>query len=277
VTFSLRAYTLAISLLFPLAAALLVSRGKQRRTQESTLQSSGWLTRKILVDFALLVGAWVVAWIPELVALALSRGHGAHAYAPEVLSLLLAHLLRGVLFISVAMLAAAVTSGAAAAGALTLAFTLASWALDLAAQAQDGPLQLLAELAPEGMLRAFERGDIRLNVIAVLLVTALSNLAVTVVWMHPRLERERRWAVTLALLVVTTALTALAGDIHTTWNVSKDRPRSGQLQGLSRPFRRLGLRDESGVRVIGHFAAQHRDGMIDDGIERRERVLHSSW
>ena len=220
------AYAVAISLLFPFAAIRLVSSEKETGGLDLLLQSRHSLTKQIVVKFAVLLGAWIVAWIPGLVALALWRGYGGHLHAPETMSVLLGHVLRAALVVSVAVLASSVTEGAAAAAVLTLAFTLASWALDFVAQVQGGLMQQIADLAPQGMLRAFERGEIRLDVIAVLVVTVASNLAVAIVWMHPGRQRGVRWAATVVLLIVTTGLTAVAGDMRASWDVSEDRRSS---------------------------------------------------
>jgi ABC-2 type transport system permease protein len=220
------AYAMAISLLFPFAAIRLVSAEKESGGLDLMLQSRHSLTKQIVVKFVVLLGAWVVAWLPGLAALALWRGYGGHLYAPETLSVLLGHLLRAALVVSVAILAAAVSDGAAAAAVLTLAFTLTSWALDFVAQVQGGLVQQIADLAPEGMLRAFERGEVRLDVIAVMLVTVASNLAVAIVWLHPGRERATRWAATVVLLIATTALTPLAGAMRASWDVSEDRRSS---------------------------------------------------
>jgi hypothetical protein len=245
------AYALAISLLFPFVAIRLISAEKDSGALSLMLQSRHSLAKQCAVKFAVLMGAWVAAWIPGLVALALWRARGGHLYPPEVLSVLLGHLLRAALVISVALLACAVTDGAAAAAVLTLAFTLASWALEFVGQVQGGLAQQVAELAPEGMLRAFERGEIRLDVLAVMLVTVLSNLAVTVVWLHPGRERGTRWAMTLVLLIVTTALTPLAGELRASRDVSEDRRNS-----FSVPDERALARIRQPVRVEVNLAPE---------------------
>ena len=237
------AYVLAVSLLLPFAAVRLVSAEKESGALDRMLRSPHSLTTQMLVKFAVLVAAWIVAWLPGVAALGIWRADGGHLYAPEVLSVLAGHLWRGALVISVALLAAAVTEGAAAAVALTLAFTLASWALEFVARMQGGLAQQIAELAPEGMLRAFERGEVRLDVIAVMLVTVASNLTAAVVWLPPNRDRGQRWAATLVILVVTSALTALGGDLRTSWDVSEDRRNSfaaadeRALRAIAQPVR----------------------------------------
>lgn len=237
------AYVLALSLLFPFAAIRLVSAEKENGALSLLIQSRHTLTTQMLVKFAVLMAAWMLAWIPGLVALGLWGAGGGHLYAPEVLSVLAGHLLRGALVISIAVLAAAVMENAAAAAVLALAFTLASWALEFVAQVQGGLMQQLADLAPEGMLRTFERGEVRLDVIGIMVVTVASNLAVAIVWLHQGRERGLRWAVTLAILVATAVLSPLASASPRSWDVSEDRRNSFSradehaLRSINEPLR----------------------------------------
>lgn len=237
------AYVLAVSLIFPFAAIRLVSGEKENGALSLLLQSRPTLTTQVLVKFAVLMAVWVASWIPGLVALGLWRANGGHLYAPEVASVLTGHLLRGALVVSIAMLAAAVMENASAAAMLALAFVLASWALELVAQMQGGLAQQVAELAPEGMLRAFGRGEVRLDVIGIIVVTVASNLAVAVLWLHPGRERGFRWAVTFVILLVTSALTPLASEMRKSWDVSEDRRNSFSvaderaLRSITQPVR----------------------------------------
>jgi len=60
----------------------------------------------------------------------------------------------------------------------------------------------------------------------VLLVTVVSNLAAAVVWLHPGRSRGTRWAATLVILVLTSALTPMVSGLRTSWDVSEDRRNS---------------------------------------------------
>ena len=258
------AYVLALSLLFPFAAIRLVSAEKESGALDLLLQTRHSLTKQVVYKFLVLVGAWVLAWIPGLVALGMWRGAGGHLAGAEVTSVLAGHLLRGALVISIALLAAAVTESAAAAAVLALAFTLASWALEFVAQVQGGMAQTVAELAPEGMLRAFERGEVRADVIGVLVVTVVSNLAAAIVWLPPGRQRATRWSATLVILLVTSALTAVAGDLRSSWDVSEDRRSS-----FSRADEAALARVRTPVRVEVNLAPE--DPRLAD-LERE--VLH---
>ena len=55
---------------------------------------------------------------------------GGHLYAPETSTVLLGHLLRGVLTIGIASAAAALSASAASAAIVALTITLGTWALD---------------------------------------------------------------------------------------------------------------------------------------------------
>jgi hypothetical protein len=220
------AYALAASLLFPFVAIRSLSAEKESGALMLLLQTRFGLTRQVVTKFVVLLGAWVVAWIPGLVALALWRSRGGHLFAPEVSSVLRGHLLRGALVISVALVASAVTESAAAAAVLALAFTLGSWALEFVAQVQGGLARQIADLGPEGMLRAFERGEIRADVIATLMVSVAGNLAAAIVWLHPGWQLSRRWAATALIAIATMGLTGVTADFRASRDVSEDRRNS---------------------------------------------------
>src|SRR5205807_2118132 len=114
-----------------------------------------------------LVIAWIVSLIPFAIAIALWQGYGGHLFAPETLNVLAGYTLRFVLTASIAMAAAAVMPGAANAAVVVLAFTIGTWALDFIATGRGGVVQKLAAYTPAAVLRSFERGLLRIDVVLV--------------------------------------------------------------------------------------------------------------
>jgi hypothetical protein len=220
------AYAIAASLLFPFVAIRSVSDEKESGALDLMLQSHTALAKQALVKLGVLLAVWVLAWIPGLVALALWKAKGGHLDGGEVLSVLSGHLARGALVISVAMLAAAVADSAAAAAVLALAFTLGAWALEFVAQVQGGGAQRLADLGPEGMLHAFERGEVRLAVIGVMLAAVAMNAALGVVWLHPGRRRRDCWLATIAIAAAGALFMTGAARLRASRDVSEDRRNS---------------------------------------------------
>ena len=220
------AYAIAGILLFPFVAIRLISSEKQSGSLKLLLQSPPSLGTMVVVKLVVLIGAWIVAWIPGFAALGLWRWYGGHLGAPEVASVLLGHLLRATFICSLAIAAAALTDNAATAAVVTLAITLGTWALDFIAQVRGGFALTLDAFTPESALRTFETGEIRLAIVLVTLALSTGALLLAVIWLHP--GRRRRLQVgTTALVMVATAVAAWgAAQPRLSWDVSEDRRNS---------------------------------------------------
>ena len=121
------------------------------------LQSPARPGAMLLAKGLTLLAGWLLAWLPGLVALVLWKLYGGTLYAPELLNLLLGHLLRLVLAAGVAVAAAAIANGAASAAIATLGFTVGTWALEFIAAGRGGRLQKVASYTPTSALRLSSR------------------------------------------------------------------------------------------------------------------------
>jgi hypothetical protein len=180
----------------------------------------------LVVKLLVLVLAWLVAWVPGLIALGLWHLYGGHLFTLELSGVLLGHFLRATLICSIAIAAASFTDNAATAAVVTLAVTLGTWALDFIAQVRGGMAQTLDAYTPESALRTFETGEIRVAIVLVTLVLSLGFLALAMVWLHP--GRRRRTGVVASALVVAvmSVLVWLGAQPRTSWDVSEDRRNS---------------------------------------------------
>ncbi|HEY7235900.1 MAG TPA: ABC transporter permease subunit [Gemmatimonadaceae bacterium] len=220
------AYAIAGILLFPFVAIRLVSSEKQSGALKLLLQAPVSLGTMLFVKLFVLVAAWVLAWTPGLVALALWSGYGGHLAAPEVLGVLLGHFLRVTLVCSLAIAAASFTDNAATAAVVTLAITLGTWALDFIAQVRGGLALTLDAYTPESALRTFETGEIRLAIVLVTLVITAAALLLAVVWLHPGRRGRARVAWTMAAVAGAALLIWAAARPRESWDVSEDRRNS---------------------------------------------------
>jgi ABC-2 type transport system permease protein len=220
------AYAIAAMLLFPFVAIRAVSSEKESGALALLVQSRVGLGKMIGVKFAVLVAAWVVAWIPGVVALAMWRASGGHLSLPEVATVLVGHALRGCLVTALAFAAAAVTDGAASAAVLTLAVTLGTWALDFIAQVRGGTAMALARFTPDSAIRVFEHGELRLDLVLATLALVASLLAVAVVWLRPARAVRARLGWTGAVIAAAAVVCAGAATIGTSWDLSEDRRSS---------------------------------------------------
>ncbi len=220
------AYALAAALLFPFVVIRLVSAEKESGALLLLLQARTSAGAQLAVKAATLLAAWMLLWTPGLIALLLWRSYGGHVGGAETATLLLGHLLRGLLVVAVAACAAAATESAASAAVVALAFTLGMWALDFAAQVNGGVLQTVAQFTPDSALRAFERGELRLDVSAVIVVAAAALLALAAVWLHPGRRRATRWRAAAIVLAALAIVLPVAARRHASWDLSEDRRNS---------------------------------------------------
>jgi hypothetical protein len=220
------AYAIAVTLLFPFVAIRLVSSEKQSGSLKLLLQSRASLGTMLCVKLLVVVGAWLLAWLPGLAALALWRAYGGHLAAAELSAVLLGHLLRATLTCAFAIAAASLTDNAATAAVVTLALTLGSWALDFIAQVRGGIALALDAYTPESALRIFESGEIRLAIILVTLLLAAAAIAIALVWLHPGRTWRARATGTIGIVAVAVLATWLAARLRGSWDVSEDRRNS---------------------------------------------------
>jgi ABC-type transport system involved in multi-copper enzyme maturation permease subunit len=220
------AYAIAGILLFPFVAIRLVSSEKQSGALKLLLQTPSSLGTTLVIKVLLLVGAWIVAWTPGLIALALWRWYGGHLAAPEVGSVLLGHLLRAILICSLAIAAASATDNAATAAVVTLAVTLGTWALDFIAQVRGGVALVLDAYTPESALRTFETGEIRLAIVLVTLALALGALGLAALWLHPGRRRRTQIGGSVAVVVATVIAAWATAQPRMSWDLSEDRRNS---------------------------------------------------
>lgn len=220
------AYDLAATLLFPFVAIRMISAEKESGALKLLLQLPGSLLTKLAVKSFVLLCAWVIAWLPGVMAIVLWRSYGGHLYAPETLNLLLGHLLRGLLSGAFALTFAAVTDSAASAAIVTLAFTVGTWALDFIAAGRGGLIQQLATYTPTAALRSFEQGLLRLNVLVVMLLLSCAAVGVAAIWLDTGRAFRSRLLRSLLLLVIAAGLIWGAAHVRRSWDVSENRRNS---------------------------------------------------
>jgi hypothetical protein len=220
------AYDLAVTLLFPFVAIRLISQEKASGAWKLMLQSPAGLGAMLFAKGLTLLAGWFLAWTPGLLALLLWKQYGGALYAPEVLNLLVGHLLRVVLSAGVAVAAAAIATGAASAAIATLGFTVGTWALDFIAVGRGGWLQKLASYTPASALRVFEQGQFRSSTVAVTLTLGIAGFALAGIWLAEG-RRLRTRLVRSAGLAILLAVTVWGGSLlRSTWDVSENRRNS---------------------------------------------------
>ncbi len=219
-------YDLAVTLLFPFVAIRLISAEKENGALKLMLQAPAGLPVMLAAKGVALLGAWLLAWIPGFAGLLLWKIYGGSLYAPEVLNLLLGHLLRVILSSGVAVAAAAIAKSSASAAIATLGFTVGTWALDFIAAGRGGVLQKLAAYTPTAALRSFEQGQLGISTVMVSLILGIGGFAIAGVWLPGRYD-WRAHVIRSAAAGIAIALALWGGSLlRATWDMSENRRNS---------------------------------------------------
>jgi ABC-type transport system involved in multi-copper enzyme maturation permease subunit len=240
---TLGVYDLAATLLFPFVVIRLVAADKETGALALMLQAPVPFRSTIVAKGIALVIAWLAAGIAGIAALMLWRTMGGHLYAPETGTVLLGHILRGILTIGISAAAGALAASAASAAIIALTVTLGTWALDYIAAARGGAIASVAAYTPSAALRVFEHGELRVATVLVLLTLGTGGLAVASVWLQQGRPVSRRAAGVAAVMVISAILCVLFTNIRTSRDVSEDRrnsfPRADEaaLRAIDKPLR----------------------------------------
>ena len=220
------AYDLAIMLLFPFVAIRLVATEKSSGALKLMLQWPFSMRAQLASKCVALLVAWIVSLLPLCIALVMWLAYGGHLDTRETLNLIAGYTLRFILTASVAVAAAAVMPGAANAAVVVLGLTIGTWVLDFLATGRGGIIQRLASFTPTATLRTFERGLLRVDVVAILLL--LSLLFFTIAGIALRLGSPMRTRIlrsAFAFLVILVFI-AVAAQLHTSFDLSENRRNS---------------------------------------------------
>ena len=218
------AYAFAAALLLPFVAVRLVSPEKHSGALKLLLQARVSLGAMLCVKLLVLLLAWVVAWIPGMIALALWHLYGGQLAVPALAGAALGDVLWATLVCSTAIAAASFTDNAATAAIVTLAGTIGTWLLDFVARRQGGMAQMLDAFTPESALRALQNGEIRLAIVLAALVLSIGFLVLAAVWLHPGRRRRTPVIATAVILAATSMLLWLGAQTSTSWDMTKDYP-----------------------------------------------------
>jgi len=218
---SLGAYELAIMLLFPFVAIRTISAERTSGALKLILQWPVSRSAHVLSKLSALFVAWLLSLIAFGMAMGLWCLYGGHLDGGEVANVLLGYTLRFVFTAAIAMCAAALVPGAANAAVVVLAFTIGTWALDFLATGRGGIWQTLASYTPAAALRSFERGLLRVDVIAVMLIITIVALYVTARF----LNLGSIVAAAIAVIIGAAAIVA-ASNVNLSADLSEDRRNS---------------------------------------------------
>ena len=223
-TFS--AYEIAASFLLPFVAIRAVAGDRQSGALKLELQQG---MRPIFMMGAkgLVLGvAWLVAGFPIVIAGALWIAYGGSLYPPELMSLLVGHLLNAGIVIALAVAAASLAEHPSTAAILVLTFTVGTWVLSFVAAFQGGIWEQIASYTPSEMLQAFRRGLIRLDLIIAGSIFISAGFVLAAIWMRLGVPLRRKTADSIAALTVSAIFLIGASFVRPSWDVSENQRNS---------------------------------------------------
>jgi len=157
-------YDLAVTLLFSLRCHPLGLTGEGNGRPETCAAISAEPGTTLAAKGLIRCLGWFIAWLPGLVAIGLLHLYGGHLYAPEVLNLLLGHLLRLLLSCGIAVAACGAHGERCQRCHRNPCLHSGTWALEFVGH-RSGRIcwQQIAAYTPTAALRSFEQGLFRLN------------------------------------------------------------------------------------------------------------------
>lgn len=223
-TFS--ACELAAVFLLPFVAIGLVAGDRQSGALKLELQQNMGAALRIAVKAMVLLAGWTIAMLPPLSAIILWKSYGGSAYAPELFTLTLGHVLNAGLTISLAAAMASFTEHHATAAILTLGVTVGTWILSFFGSIQGGLWERAAGYTPAAMVAQFQRGLMRLDVVLIALVLASTGLGLAAVWMRLGLSVRRRSCESLGIALVAAGVIFACTFATPSWDTSENRGNS---------------------------------------------------
>ncbi|HKW95582.1 MAG TPA: ABC transporter permease subunit [Methylomirabilota bacterium] len=220
------AFYVAVTLLFPFVAIRSLGAEKQNGGLKLLLQFPYRPAVLVGAKFAAVLVGWLVALVPAVSAVIVWTALGGYVGGRELLTLLLGHLLYGILIAAVGLCAAALTDGPATAAIATLAVTLGAWVLDFMAVGPDAWSHAVASLSPTTGLRTFEGGLLSLPAALGMLIGAMTLLALTTVWLSPGRSVKQGAPLSVGAVVGGIVLALVASRATVYADVTEDRRNS---------------------------------------------------
>jgi hypothetical protein len=220
------AFYVGVTLLFPFVAIRALGQEKESGALRLLVQLPYPAPVLIGAKLAAVAAAWLMCSVPALSTLLVWRLLGGHLAPAETLTLLLGHLLYGLLVGAIALAAAAVTESAATAAIVALAVTIGSWVLDFTVAGRPGVFAWIALASLTQTLHAFEQGLLSAGRVLGIVAAIIGFAALAAVWLPPGVALRRKLTRSLACVAVTAAVLAAAAQVRLAADTTEDRRNS---------------------------------------------------
>jgi len=223
-TFS--ACEIAAAFLLPFVAIRLVSGDRQSGALKLEVQHPMSAFARIAAKAVVLFAAWFMALAAPALGLVLWRSYGGSLYWPELITVVLGHVLNAGLTIALAGAAAALTEHPSTAAILTLTFTVGTWIINFIAAVHGGLWERAVDYTPTAMVAQFQHGLIRLDVVLIAVTLIVAGLSLAGIWLRLGIAVRRRVGETMALGALTAAAILGCSFATASWDTSENRMNS---------------------------------------------------
>jgi ABC-2 type transport system permease protein len=223
-TFS--ACEVAAVFLLPFVAIRLVSGDRQSGALKIEMQHPMPAIGRVAAKAMVLLAGWLVVTLAPLAAVVLWKSYGGTVSAPELMTVMIGHVLNAGLTIALAFAAAAVTEHPSTAAILTLSATVGTWILNFAAAIQGGIWERIAGYTPPAMVAEFQHGLIRLDAVLIAVALVMIGLGFSALWLRTGTPVRRRVQESVALGAVAVLILIGGSTAAASWDLSENRINS---------------------------------------------------
>jgi hypothetical protein len=223
-TFS--ACELAAVFLLPFVAIRLVAGDRESGALKLELQQGmNSFTRMAAKAIVLLTG-WLVAMLPPLSAILLWKHYGGSTYSPELITIIVGHILNAGLTIALAAALASMTEHHSTAAILTLSATIGTWVISFLGSVQGGWWERAAGYTPAAMVSEFQHGLVQLDVVLIALVLIFLGLSLAAIWMRLGISLTRRAYESAAVATLSIGVIFACTSLTPNWDTSESHGNS---------------------------------------------------
>jgi ABC-2 type transport system permease protein len=223
-TFS--ACELAAVFLLPFVAIRVVAGDRQSGALKLELQQGMSSFTRITAKAMVLLAGWLLAMLPPLSTILLWRSYGGSAYEPELLTLIVGHVLNAGLTIGLAAAMSSLTEHPSTAAILTLSVTVGTWIVNFFGAVQGGWWERMAAYTPAAMVSEFQHGLMRLDTTLITLVLILTGLGLAAIWIRLGVAVRRRVCESVGLGVLAAGAIFACTFLTASWDTSESRGNS---------------------------------------------------
>ena len=223
-TFS--ACEIAAAFLLPFVGIRLVAGDRQSGALKIELQNNIPAVARIAAKSLVLLAGWIVVMAAPAIAVVLWWSYGGSIYPPELLTVVMGHVLNAGLTIALAGATASVTEHPSTAAILTLSVTVGTWILNFIAAVHGGVWERAAGYTPTAMVAEFQHGLVRLDVVLIALILVAAGLVLAAIWMRLGVPVRHRAYESAALTALTAAAVLASTLVTPSWDASENRANS---------------------------------------------------